>query len=223
MICNITCGFLKMEKSKFNLILASASPRRKELIGHLNVPYKILTLNVPEESSATDPVIFSSEIASLKGEAVADELLAKNDSINYFIVSADTIVSLDNVIYGKPKDRKDAQKILEKLSGRTHSVFTAVSMRLIENGTVLSHSFIEESKVTFNQITPELMERYLSTGDSLDKAGAYGIQGPSLTFISKVEGDYANVVGFPLSRFVKEVSKIFKNKYGSEVSWFDYF
>lgn len=143
--------------------------------------------------------------------------------VTFFIVAADTIVCLDHVIYGKPKDRSDAKKILEKLSNRTHSVFTAVSLRLIENGEISTYSFIEESKVSFNTISRELMERYLDTGDSLDKAGAYGIQGPSLTFISKVDGDYANVVGFPLSRFVKEMDKIFKSKFGSEVSWFDYF
>jgi septum formation protein len=84
------------------------------------------------------------------------------------------------------------------------------------------HSFVEESKVTFNVITPNLMDRYLATKDSLDKAGAYGIQGPSLTFISKVEGDYANVVGFPLSRFVLECEQLLK-PFSNGQSWFDLF
>ena len=211
-----------MGNSKFKLVLASASPRRKELIGHLKVPYEILALNVPEESNATDPVKFSAEIAALKGEAVFNQLRTKSQD-NLFVVSADTIVCLNGKIYGKPRDRAEAKQFLNELGGRSHSVFTAVSVKTFYNGKVDGFSFVEESKVTFNSISDELMERYLDTGDSLDKAGAYGIQGPSLTFISKVDGDYANVVGFPLSRFVVESEKFLKSKIPHEGSWLDLF
>ncbi|WPU64053.1 Maf family protein [Peredibacter starrii] len=211
-----------MGNSKFKLVLASASPRRKELIGHLKVPYEILALNVPEESNATDPVKFSAEIAALKGDAVFTQLRSKNDD-SLFVVSADTIVCLNGKIYGKPKDRSEARQFLSELGGRTHSVFTAVSVKTFHQGKVDGFSFVEESKVTFNSIPDDLMERYLNTGDSLDKAGAYGIQGPSLTFISKVDGDYANVVGFPLSRFVLESEKFLKSKFKHEGSWLDLF
>lgn len=208
-----------MENSKLKFILASASPRRKELIGHLKVPFEILALNIPEESDATDPVAFSREIATAKGEAVFKSLLAKNPQGAYFIVSADTIVCLNGKIYGKPRNRDEARVFLNELSGRTHSVFTAVTIHLSINMIFSSKSFVEESKVTFNKISDALMERYLDTGDSLDKAGAYGIQGPSLTFISKVDGDYANVVGFPLSRFVTESEKFLKEKFPNEDLW----
>lgn len=180
-------------------ILASASPRRKELIGHLKLPFLIETADIDESSSHIDPLKFCLEIAEDKGRVIFDRHLE-----DCFVVSADTIVCLNGKIYGKPKDRDEAEKFLNELGGKTHSVFTAVVVHLRQKDKVSVFSFVEESKVTFNLITPDLMERYLATGDSLDKAGAYGIQGPSLTFISRVEGDYANVVGFPLSRFILE-------------------
>lgn len=204
---------------KFNLILASASPRRKELLGHLKIPFEIITKNIPEESLATDPVDFSREIARAKGKAVLDDLLLNRKGEKFFVVSADTIVCLNGKIYGKPKDRAEAEKFLNELAGKSHSVFTAVVVHTNDE----EFSFVEESKVTFNPITPPLMKRYLDTGDSLDKAGAYGIQGPSLTFISKVDGCYSNVVGFPLSRFTQEVVYFFKAQGLKEESWFDYF
>lgn len=211
-----------MANSKLNLILASASPRRKELIGHLKVPYEIMTLNIPEESTSNDPVTFSSEIAKAKGEAVFQKLKAERPG-HYFVVSADTIVVLNNKIYGKPADRNEARKFLSDLSGKTHSVFTAVAVILFADHKKEVFSFVEETKVTFNTISDALMERYLDSGDSLDKAGAYGIQNGSLTFISKVEGDYANVVGFPLARFVVESEKFLKTKYPQEESWLNLF
>ncbi len=212
-----------MEKSKIKFILASASPRRKELIGYLKVSFDILTLNVPEESSATDPQKYSQEIANLKGDAVVEKMSRENREKSYFIVSADTIVCLNGKIYGKPSCREEAGQFLRELAGKSHSVFTAVSARLVIHGQVHGFSFVEESRVTFNELSSTLLERYLDTGDSLDKAGAYGIQGPSLTFISRIEGDYANVVGFPLSRFVLEADKFFKSHFPEVSQWLDLF
>jgi septum formation protein len=212
-----------MVSSKIKFILASASPRRKELIGHLKVPYEILALNIPEESEASDPLKFSQDIAIQKGDAVVTKLSIENPKQSHFVVSADTIVYLSGKIYGKPSGREEARVFLCELSGKTHSVFTAVSMTLTADGKQTSHSFVEESKVTFNKISDALMERYLDTGDSLDKAGAYGIQGASLTFISKVDGDYANVVGFPLSRFVLEAEKFLKSNFPNEALWLNLF
>lgn len=212
-----------MANSKIKFILASASPRRKELIGHLKIPFEIMTLNVPEESASTDPVMFSQEISNAKGEAVFNQLLKHKPDDSFFVVSADTIVCLNGKIYGKPQDRDEARIFLNELSNKAHSVFTAVTINFSHSGKTSSHSFVEESKVTFNKIPHSLMERYLDTGDSLDKAGAYGIQGPSLTFISRVEGDYANVVGFPLSRFVVESEKFLKEKFPNEDLWLNLF
>ncbi len=209
-----------MGNSKLKLILASASPRRRELIGHLKLPFEVIALSVPEHSDAIDPVKYTSDIALVKGNAVADKLKGTGD---FYIVSADTTVINNGKIYNKPSDRDEARKFLTDLSGKTHSVFTAVSLLLLKDGTVHTHSFVDESKVTFEKISDTLMEKYLDTGDSLDKAGAYGIQGPSLTFISKVDGSYSNVVGFPLSRFVSESEKFLKNHYPGVTSWLDLF
>lgn len=206
-----------MVKNKIKLILASASPRRKELLGHLQLPFEIVIKNIPEESHYTDPVNFSKHIAQMKGDAVFKE---RTDDC--LVVSADTIVCMGSKIYGKPSGVEEARVFLNELAGKTHSVFTAVTINLKYGSETLSHSFVEESKVTFNQIPPELMDRYLATKDSLDKAGAYGIQGPSLTFISKVEGDYANVVGFPLSRFILECESLLK-PFTRGHTWFELF
>lgn len=200
------------------LILASSSPRRKELLGHLKIPFEIVTKHVVEESGQQDPVEFCREIAQMKGAIIAHDW--KDQDV--MVVSADTIVVLDGRIYGKPSDRSMAKKFLSELSGKTHSVFTAMVIHLQVNNKKTVHSFVEESKVTFREITPDLMERYLDTGDSLDKAGAYGIQNGSLTFISRVEGDYANVVGFPLSRFIVESKKLLSSLSGKS-SWLELF
>ncbi|HXH29805.1 MAG TPA: Maf family protein [Bacteriovoracaceae bacterium] len=212
-----------MVNSKLQLILASASPRRKELLGHLKLPFEIRTCDVCEESAQTDPAAFSSEIAEKKAEAVVHVLQQGDPGKNFLVVSADTIVSLGEKIYGKPQNVAQARQFLSELSGRTHSVFTAVCVKLIGPAATTGFSFVDESRVTFDEISPELLERYLATGDSLDKAGAYGIQGPSLTFISNVSGSYANVVGFPLSRFVSETEKFLNGIFPKEATWFDCF
>lgn len=217
MIFSITPGYFAMGKDKIKLVLASASPRRKELLGHLQIPFEIVIKSIPEETHFIDPVNYSRHISEMKGAAVFQE---RTDDC--LVVSADTIVCLGTKIYGKPANESDARAFLSELAGKTHSVFTAVTMNLSFHGEKVTHSFVEESKVTFNTISKELMDRYLATRDSLDKAGAYGIQGPSLTFISKVEGDYANVVGFPLSQFVKECHSLFK-PFTLGQSWFDLF
>lgn len=197
-----------MEKNKFELILASGSPRRKELLGHLKIPFKIITADTEEASNAQDPKEFCRDIALEKGRVVFDRSLLEQPDGSLIVVSADTIVCLNGKIYGKPRNKEEARIFLSELAGKTHSVMTAVGIHTYHQRQMNIHSFVEESLVTFNTIPDYLMEKYLATGDSLDKAGAYGIQGPSLTFISKVNGDYANVVGFPLSRFVVEFDKI---------------
>ncbi len=209
-----------LNQKNFKFILASASPRRKELIGHLQIPFSVLTADINEESSHTAPDLFALEIATQKGESVMTNL---KEAGSTFAVSADTVVSLDGKIFGKPRDVNEARAFLLELSGKEHSVFTAVTMFLRIQDKVFQQGFVEETKVTFNNISDELMERYLATKDSLDKAGAYGIQGPSLTFISRVEGDYANVVGFPLSRFVNEAQIFFEKHLEKKDMWLNYF
>jgi septum formation protein len=193
-----------MGYSKFNLVLGSQSPRRKELLSWLNIPFKIVTADLDEISNEKDPASVAMDIAHQKGRTVFNKIISIDD--RSFVIASDTIVVLDDVIYGKPKDRLDAKRILNELSGKTHLVITGVSFLFKNNdGKVCEHQFYDQTEVHFNEITPDLMENYLNTGDSLDKAGAYGIQGPSLTFISKLNGSYSNVVGFPLDKIVEEL------------------
>lgn len=203
-----------MVLNKLKLVLASKSPRRKELLSHLNITFEIDSCDIDEISSHTNPKLFCEDIAEQKGKAVFKKQLEqakKNNRMErLFVISSDTIVFLDGVIYGKPHDKEDAKKILKQLSDKTHTVFTAVSFIFNDpvSNELRTHLFSEETNVTFAQITDDLMEEYLATGDSLDKAGAYGIQGPSLTFISSLQGSYSNVVGFPLNRVVEELKLV---------------
>jgi septum formation protein len=196
-----------MESGKFSLVLGSQSPRRKELLSWLNIPFKIITADLAEISNETVSEKIAMDIASQKAHAV----LAQANSVqNPFIISSDTIVVLEEKLYGKPKDKDDARVILSELSDKTHKVVTGVSFLFKDNSTqkMREHLFYDSTEVTFNEITKDLMDSYIATGDSLDKAGAYGIQGPSLTFITKVNGSYSNVVGFPLDKVVSELSII---------------
>lgn len=199
---------MELNKKKLSLILGSQSPRRKELLSWINVPYTIRTADLDEISNETDPSRVAVDLASQKARAVFEKIVTELEFP--FVISSDTIVVLDGKIYGKPKDRAEAQSILSELSDRTHQVITGVSFLFkdLESEKSREHLFYDSTEVTFNEITPDLMDAYLATGDSMDKAGAYGIQGPSLTFISKVNGSYSNVVGFPLDKIVNELKII---------------
>lgn len=199
-----------MASNKLKLILASKSPRRKELLGYLNIPFEIDSCDIDEVSSHDDPKLYCEDIAEQKGRAVLYKKIQESAAKNFFVISSDTIVFLEGKIYGKPTDKEDAKRILLELSGKTHTVFTAVTFFFHdpETGAVRTHSFSEETEVTFATITKDLLVEYIQTGDSLDKAGAYGIQGPSLTFISDLKGSYSNVVGFPLNRVVDEMKLV---------------
>lgn len=199
---------MESNKKKWTMILGSQSPRRKELLSWINIPFTIETADLDEISDETEPARVAVDLASQKARAVFEKIMAKNPYP--FVISSDTIVVLDGKIYGKPKDKKEAESILTELSDRTHQVITGVSFlfRDFETGKSREHLFYDLTEVTFEEITPDLMSEYIATGDSLDKAGAYGIQGPSLTFISKVNGSYSNVVGFPLDKIVSELKII---------------
>lgn len=199
-----------MNFKKYSLILGSKSPRRKELLEYLNIPFETIPSNIDEIGDETNPFDLAQDIARDKGIFVY-KLLEKRphfgQSFFPLVIGCDTIVVLDKKVYGKPKDAQDAGRMLLELSGRTHQVITGVHLGRCDLKTrqYLSKEFYVSSKVRFDRITQDILESYLCTGDSLDKAGAYGIQGPSLTFISYLEGSYSNVVGFPLSDFTKEL------------------
>ncbi len=201
-----------MNLKKYSLILASKSPRRKELLAYLGIPFETIPSDIEETGDETNPCELAVNIAKDKGLFVYKKLESRSDFGKTFfplVIGCDTIVVLDKKVYGKPKDGLDASRMLLELSGRTHQVITGVHLGRFdfEQEKYLSKEFYISSKVKFEVITQDILDNYLSTEDSRDKAGAYGIQGPSLTFISNLEGSYSNVVGFPLSDFLLELKE----------------
>lgn len=184
------------------LILASASPRRKELLGLLGVPFEIRTGNTEEKLSSVMPEEAVRELSRQKAMAVAGE-----DEEGTVIIGADTVVSYEKRILGKPKDEKDAVSMLKMLQGNTHQVYTGVTLLWRRGGKWESHSFAECTEVTFYPVSDEEIRAYVATKDPLDKAGSYGIQGPFGVYVKELHGNYTNVVGLPISRILYEMKK----------------
>ncbi len=180
------------------LILASGSPRRKDILRELGVDFKVICADTDETSALTDPRLLTEELASRKGLAVY-RLLAERDAqegANSVIISADTVVYCDGKILGKPQDEEDALRMLTMLSGSTHSVITGVAVTV--GGVCKSAS--ELTEVTVADVPKEELLRYAKSGEPLDKAGAYAIQGRFSPWISGINGCYFNVVGLPVHR-----------------------
>ena len=184
------------------LILASRSPRRKQILSRLKISFSIIAADVDESqfSSNQNPEVFACELAELKASYVGRQY---PDSL---VIGADTIVVLHDEIMGKPDDKQDAGRMLKKLSGNTHRVITAVS--LVHNSKTINHTFFQDTKVTFHDLSREDISTYIDSTSPYDKAGSYGIQDWSAIFVEHINGCYDNVVGFPLSRFYCELKKI---------------
>ncbi|MBQ7265404.1 MAG: septum formation protein Maf [Firmicutes bacterium] len=187
------------------IILASASPRRAELLKQIDIDFKVVTAGINEEYEEGMPafqVVY--ELAARKAEAVFDKLLPTEDTV---IIASDTVVSLDDNILGKPIGREGAYDMLKSLSGRSHSVYTGVSIYYYCNKKIKVDTFVEETKVYFDDMSHEEIKQYIATGEPFDKAGAYGIQGYAAKYISKIEGDYYTVVGLPLRKVYRSLKE----------------
>ena len=193
---------------KFKFILASQSPRRKELIGHLQIPFEIISPTGDELSEEIDPQLLAQELALRKAKEVEQVAQKKFLSHGTLVLAADTVVALDGQLLGKPQGVEQAREMLNILSGRTHLVCTGVCLSGQNDMNKFEKTWVAVSKVCFRQFTPDILELYLKTGESLDKAGAYGIQGAGLLFVESVEGSYSNVVGLPLDQVVVEVKNM---------------
>ena len=177
--------------SKLRLVLASESPRRRELLSLLGLPFEIEPSDVDETPHPGETALaFVTRAAREKGEEVAGRI---PDSV---VLSADTIVSVDGEIFGKPVDEGQAAGMLRLLSGRQHDVYTAVST--IHATTNTRHEGLEQTRVWFSELPSEMIDDYIRRETVLDKAGGYGIQGFASVFIPRIEGNYANVMGLPL-------------------------
>lgn len=185
------------------IILASASPRRKEILSLLNIPFEIKVSDADETIDASLPAYFTAETLSLKkATAVAKDL--RDAAI---VIAADTIVVKDGRILTKPTDETDAFSMLKDLSDDWHSVITGVTVMNSQNGE--SKSFYVETKVHFVAMSDDEINAYIKTKEPMDKAGSYGIQGIGGSFVDKIEGDYFNVVGLPLCRLRQVLKKDF--------------
>ena len=197
-----------------NLILASKSPRRKEILENLGVRFDIITLETDERTTETDPEKYVEELARRKGEAVRQKLLSEDALCsNTVILSCDTVVvSPDGEIMGKPQDRADAKRMLLSYSGRVHRVISGIALL----GKDICTTAHEVTYVYFDKVSGADIDRYVDADEPYDKAGAYAIQGMASLWIDKIDGDYFNVVGLP----TKKVSDTLKNTFGVDLSAF---
>lgn len=198
------------------IILASQSPRRKELLEQIGLEFEICPAKGEEVITKTVPEEVVMELSKQKAEEVAamvstyaqehKDITTPSDIL---VIGADTVVAYDGKILGKPVDEADAKRMLTMLSGNTHSVFTGVTLVLIDkSGRAGELVFYEKTDVKMHEMTEGEIDRYVATGEPMDKAGSYGIQGKCAIYIEKIEGDYNNVVGLPIARIYQELKKI---------------
>jgi septum formation protein maf len=183
------------------IILASASPRRKELLTQIGVKFEIMISDKETDIDSTDPIKACEKQAMQKALDIEEKAALKYKE-DYIIIAADTIVALEDTILGKPKDKEDARLMLERISGKKHKVYTAVC---VFNSRLKTHkSFVEETAVEVAELSKEDIDFYLSDDEAYDKAGAYAIQGLFSRYIVGIEGDYYNVMGLPVGRVYRE-------------------
>lgn len=176
--------------------LASASPRRREILNLAGIKHSVIIPEVSEEFDvAPDTPAQTVEILSERKAKAALELL-KDEKDDFLVIAADTVVAMGDNIFGKPRDTEDAFNTVRSLSGERHEVYTGVTVAS-RSKTV---SFVEQSSVYFRDLSDEEIEKYIKTGEPMDKAGAYGIQGKGCVFVKRIEGDYFNIVGLPIYR-----------------------
>lgn len=217
------------------IILASASPRRRELLTQIGLPFEVVVSEAEEKITSTEPARVVEELSAQKAEAVWEKLNfdvtepVRNDAgepenrsgettgsrresgtvtKDEIVLGADTVVACDGKILGKPKDTEDAARMLTMLQGRAHEVYTGVTILYGENGEKKALTFHEKTTVHFCPMTEAQIREYVAAGDPMDKAGSYGIQGFCARYIRGIEGDYNNVVGLPAGRVYQELHKL---------------
>ena len=182
------------------IILASGSPRRRELLAQIGIDFTIDVADVDEDIEADDPQSLVEELSRRKAKAVA----ARHPGT--VVLGADTVVVCDDRVLGKPKDEDDALRMLTMLSGRTHQVLTGVSLVRGADGREEERTFAECTDVVMYENGEDVLRSYIATGEPTDKAGAYGIQGRGAVLVKEIHGDYNNVVGLPVARVARELS-----------------
>ncbi len=191
------------------LILASGSPRRTELLDTAGLKHEVIVSGADEDVEESDPRALVEALSARKAaevyERICSEFSDKAEEQDFAVLGADTVVAMDGVILGKPHDEEDARRMLRMLSGRSHHVCTGVTLHGRIGAGERICTFSEESTVYVADLTDEEILAYIATGEPMDKAGAYGIQGAFMKFVTHIEGDYFNIVGLPVSRVYREL------------------
>lgn len=187
-------GKIKIMKTEKKIILASGSPRRRELLTQIGIAYEVIPSEADETVNEKNPA----RVVEILSERKAVEVAERLEGENYLVLGADTVVALDDRILGKPADEEDAFRMLESLQGRIHQVYTGVALVCRENGSLIRQVFHVKTDVEVVPMTEGQIREYICTGDPMDKAGAYGIQGGFAAYIRGISGDYYNVVGLPV-------------------------
>ena len=200
------------------IILASGSPRRKELLEQMGLTFEVCPAKGEEVITTTIPSDVVAELSRQKAEEIAGGILSWIENgckkelscpQDVLVIGADTVVAFEGRILGKPKDEADAKRMLSMLSGNTHSVFTGVTFVFIDqSGKTGEYTFYEKTDVTMYDMSEEEIERYIATGEPMDKAGAYGIQGKGAIYIQEIRGDFYNVMGLPIGKLYQELRKL---------------
>ncbi len=193
--------------NKIPVILASASPRRKELLEQAGISFTIMPSSAEEKPIEDTPNVIAENLAFTKANDIYQQL-KKEKKDNFIVIGADTIVHYNNDILGKPEDEQEAYDMLSMLSDRTHQVYTGVCIIYKGESGKQVEIFSERTDVTFYPITSYEIKNYIETGDPLDKAGSYGIQGPFAIHIREIKGDYNNVVGLPIAKLYQTLKSM---------------
>ena len=197
------------------IILASASPRRRELLTQIGLEFEIIPSHKDEVIGSEGPADTVMALAAGKAEDIYAQVCSGRAPEDVLVIGADTVVAMDGLILGKPADAAQALDMLRRLQGKTHQVYTGVTLIRIkkESGYFYqeSRTFSEGTDVSFYPMTEREICDYIATGEPMDKAGAYGIQGKAAIFVKGIRGDYNNVVGLPIARLYQEL-KSWKEK-----------
>lgn len=186
---------------KYRIVLASGSPRRKEILAGIGASYEVIVSDCDESTAVTEPAELVKELSYRKAEAVAKELTGP-----VLVIGADTVVAYGGNILGKPKDRADARRMITMLSDDVHQVYTGVSLIIKEEtGDCNVITFAECSEVSVDAMTDRQIEEYLDTKEGEDKAGSYAVQGIFAVHIKGIKGDYFNIVGLPVAGIYKRL------------------
>lgn len=191
-----------------SIILASASPRRRELLTQIGIEYEVIPSKKEEVITSNVPSIIVQELSRQK----AEDIVLKQKQEGRIVLGADTVVAFDGEVMGKPTTQKEAYEMLSKLQNAVHQVYTGVTLSYLAGEKINSYTFFEETEVSVYPMTEKEILAYIASGDPMDKAGSYGIQGSFAAYIKGIRGDYNNVVGLPVGRVYQELKKLLESK-----------